>query len=126
MEEEAEHLSAIHLPLTGCEEIPRVYGRILLLTDRRAQFKQLQSLYVEINPGQATSNHHHPNEELYFVLEGEVVLHTEEVSFLVREHDTVLLPPHTPHQLENKSSTVVCRLIIALSPPRDSQQVVYI
>ncbi len=114
----------IHFSLSDAEVLPRPYGIMHRISPVEARFEKLQVLLMTIDPGKATSRHHHPNEEVFFVLAGEAVLETRTGEHILREGDIAAIRPGERHQLENRSA-VECRVIIALSPPRDPALVVY-
>src|SRR6266700_5654803 len=128
MEKEESNLKSqtlIHFPLSEAEVLPRSYGIMYRLSATYAGLKNMQVLLMEINPGYSTSRHHHPNEEVLYVMEGEVVVHGEDSCFTIKVQDTLIIRPGEVHQLENKSHDQICRIMLAVSPPRDQKQVVY-
>lgn len=69
-----------------------------------------------VAPGAATRLHRHrASEELYHVTAGRGRMTLGEASFEVAEGDTVLIPPGTPHRIENVSDTPL-RILCTCSP----------
>ena len=67
------------------------------------------------------SGHHNPmhtqtTEEVMVVLKGKVVVNIEDQTATVKQGDTVIIPPNTPHSIENRSKNTAEWIII--SPAR--------
>lgn len=70
-----------------------------------------------VPPGTATRLHrHHQSEELYHITAGEGVMVLGAERLAVAVGDTVLIPPGTPHAIEN-SGTVALKLLCCCAPP---------
>ena len=71
---------------------------------------------ARISVGQVTRLHKHiTSEELYFVAQGEGVMTLADRKFLIKTGDTVLIPPGTPHKVENKGDSELI-LLCCCSP----------
>jgi len=54
-----------------------------------------------IQPGKKSKPHKMKTSEVYFVLEGKGVLHVDDKSIVVEEHQSVFVPPFSLQYLEN-------------------------
>ena len=73
-------------------------------------------LDVSLAPGMVVPRHTHTREdEVYFVLAGELEVTVGEKTFVLRSGDTLLAPRDIPHQLRN-SGNVENRYILLFSP----------
>jgi len=59
--------------------------------------------WFEKPAGHSSPMHHHENEQVCIVLEGEMVVHTEDDSVTLGEYDSVWLASDEPHRVENQS-----------------------
>lgn len=70
-----------------------------------------------IHPGQRTQLHrHNRSEELYHVTAGQGLMQLDDACFVIRQGDTVSIPPGTPHAVENTGSDPL-RILCCCSPP---------
>jgi mannose-6-phosphate isomerase-like protein (cupin superfamily) len=70
-----------------------------------------------VPPGTTTLLHRHIlSEELYHITAGEGVMMLGDEQFTVTLGDTVLIPPGTPHAIENRS-TVELKILCCCAPP---------
>ncbi len=106
---------------THLEEIPAYVTldgsdiRELMHPDRHGVRNQSLAL-ATVPPGAATRLHlHRASEEVYHLLEGQAWMTLGEDRFAVHAGDTVLIPPGTPHRLEN-SGTLALRVLCCCSP----------
>ena len=113
------------LHISDAEIIARPYGRLYLLSARNAGLANLQMLLMVIEPGARTSNHLHPSEEIFFVLSGHALFKSHNLSQRLESQDTMIVPAGEPHQIENLSTMEPCEMLIALSPPRNPELVIY-
>jgi mannose-6-phosphate isomerase-like protein (cupin superfamily) len=60
--------------------------------------------------------HHHEQEEVWNVVEGEVVLVVDGVERMVHAGSAVVVPPHTPHAARPRGA---CRVVVTDFPVRD-------
>src|SRR5262247_4143889 len=73
-------------------------------------------LDVSLAPGMVVPRHTHTREdEVYFVLAGELEVTVGEKTFVLRSGDTLLAPRDIPHQLRN-SGNVENRYLLVFSP----------
>lgn len=79
---------------------------------------QNQSLAEAMVPvGTTTLLHrHHHSEELYHITAGSGVMQLGNEQFVVRTGDTVLIPPGTPHAIENRGNEVL-KILCSCAPP---------
>tara|TARA_B100000029_G_scaffold337862_1_gene330101 strand:- start:387 stop:746 length:360 start_codon:yes stop_codon:yes gene_type:complete len=64
-----------------------------------------------LQPGKKSKQHKMKTSEVYFVLEGKGVLHIDDESILVEEHQSIFVPPFSLQYLENtgtKELKVLC------------------
>jgi len=71
----------------------------------------------EMAPGAEGDMHAHDNEQINYVLEGELEYSTGEETVVLKAGQVVVFPPQTPHQVRNISA-VPAKHIGVLSPPR--------
>lgn len=107
------------------ELIERPYGRLYLLTPRSLGLKRMQLLLLSLDPGRRTRMHDHSSEEVFFSLSGNAVLNGGDEEFSLAPGDTAMLPARVRHRVLNPSTERPCELLIALSPPRVEEEVVY-
>ena len=70
-------------------------------------------LEVSLAPGMAVPRHTHTREdEVYFVLAGELEVTVEENTFVLQPGDTLLAPRDIPHELRNSGSTTNHYLLV--------------
>jgi quercetin dioxygenase-like cupin family protein len=73
-------------------------------------------LEVSLAPGMAVPRHTHTREdEVYFVLAGELEVSLGEKTFVLRQGDTLLAPRDIPHQLRN-SGNATNHYLLVFSP----------
>jgi len=89
--------------------------RELMHPDRHGN--RAQSLAEAVVPAGARTllHRHRESEELYHVTAGRGRMTLGEASFEVAEGDTVLIPPGTPHRIENVGDTPL-RILCTCSP----------
>jgi quercetin dioxygenase-like cupin family protein len=78
-----------------------------------------------LNPGTRTSKHHHPGEEVFYLLRGHAMFLGANDNIEMTEGDAVLVAAGEPHQVQNVSKSEACEILIALTPPREPSTVVY-
>lgn len=70
-------------------------------------------LEVSLAPGMAVPRHTHTREdEVYFVLAGELEVTVGEKNFVLRQGDTLLAPRDIPHELRNSGRTTNHYLLV--------------
>jgi quercetin dioxygenase-like cupin family protein len=112
----------VKITLQEAEYIPRLYGKLHLVSPRGV-LRNLQVLHMVIAPGGKTSKHYHPSEEIFFIVHGKAVFVGAELTIELREGEAVIVAPGEPHKIENMSDTDECEVLIALSPPRQPSEV---
>lgn len=79
---------------------------------------QCSTSFLELQPFARLPEHHHPNEQLGVVLQGEVEYTIGDETQVCRKGTVFLIPPNTPH-----SGVVVSKepaeLLDIFAPPRD-------
>jgi mannose-6-phosphate isomerase-like protein (cupin superfamily) len=113
------------IPLTKAKMVQRPYGLMVSLAGKDTGLENLQVVLMTVNPGECTSVHYHPFEEVFFVISGSAVFKGEDKEMLIRDKDTVVVHPNEVHQIENRDEEQSCTILIAMSPPRDPDKVVY-
>jgi quercetin dioxygenase-like cupin family protein len=73
--------------------------------------------HYEIEAGaQALHEHHHPQEEVWNVVDGEVVLSIGNEERTLRAGDVAIIPPDTPHAAR---ALKTCRVVVVDHPRRE-------
>ncbi|XRO77730.1 cupin domain-containing protein [Methanocaldococcus sp. 10A] len=77
-----------------------------------------QSLAEAIVPvGSKTLLHkHHKSEEIYYILEGKGLMTLGDEKFEVKKGDAIIIPPKTPHKIENIGD-VPLKILCCSFPP---------
>jgi len=105
--------------LKGCPEFTAGDGSILreILHPEKADLKIHYSLaYAKIMPGEVTKAHRLKVSEVYYILEGQGVMHIDEASREVSSEDTIYIPPHSTQYMEN-TGNIVLKFLCVVSPP---------
>lgn len=103
----------------------RDYGRINLLASWRDGLANLTVVHMELNRNQQTRPHYHPFEEIVIVINGTPTAMVADEIFELEPMDCLAIFANEPHKFQNMSSGV-CELIIAISPHRNPDTVVYL
>ncbi len=111
--------------LSDINFIDRPYGKLYRLVCKDEKFQKLQVNIIVIEPSQRTSKHSHPQEEIWFILEGKGRVVGENITFDITEGEAVLVPSDEIHQLENVASDTKLTYLVAMGPPRISSTVTY-
>lgn len=99
------------------EQVPAVYNRSTLpVTEKRPgveqqYFRGLDTLigFTRVQPGIEPQPHHHPWEQLNFVLEGECDFRVGDEVVTITEGDMFVIPPGVSHATESVSEvTTIC------------------
>jgi quercetin dioxygenase-like cupin family protein len=72
--------------------------------------------YYDITPGSRIHPHHHPNEEVWNVVEGELEMIVDGTTRVVRAGEAAVVPAEVEHAVEAVSP---CRVIVVDHPARD-------
>lgn len=72
--------------------------------------------YWEAKAGTLLPVHEHMHEQMTYILSGTLEMEVGGVTHILREHDVLLIPPHTPH---GGRAVTDCRLIDSFSPVRE-------
>jgi quercetin dioxygenase-like cupin family protein len=116
---------AVYRKLVAANILPREYGEIHLLATWRDGLKNLSVVHLEILAGQKTQLHKHNYEEIMVVFQGNPVIEVEGVKFSLELMDCLAVLRGEAHRIINPTNDT-CKLIIALSPHRDPNDVLYI
>lgn len=73
--------------------------------------------YYEIEAGADVHRHHHPQEEVFHVLDGELEVSIGDETRTVRPGEAAVVPSEVEHSAR---AVTDCRVIVADSPTRDS------
>jgi len=116
---------AIFRDSKSSSSLGRGYGRINLLATWRDGLENLSFIHQCIEPGNQTRMHYHPYEEIFFLLNGEAIVQIEDTKYRIGPGECVILFSGEPHKFINRSKKE-CESVIALSPHRDPEEVVYL
>ena len=72
----------------------------------------------EIMPGTEASVHHHPHEQLLYIIQGSARVTLGDEALTMGEGDVLLVPPNVPHGLQSTSNQPVLNLDV-FSPIRE-------
>lgn len=111
--------------LSELEKIERPYGYLYRVPAKDEGFENLRLHIFVIKPGEHTSKHHHPFEEIFYILEGSGILIGKETEYPVRKEDIILIPKNELHQLKNSDDKNLI-YIVAMSPPRKEEEISYV
>lgn len=113
--------------LCNVDIVRRPYGLIRAL----AAYKSIKMpthnvdvLLLEIKPGARTSNHSHPNEEIFHVLSGQAIIIGDNNQFKIKKGDTVIVLPNEFYYLQNLEKEL-CVILLVESPPYDAKNITY-
>ncbi len=73
--------------------------------------------YFEMDPGTASPQHEHDNEQINYVLEGEIEFSSGSDVVILKAGQVVVFAPHETHLVRNAGASVA-KNIGVLSPPR--------
>jgi mannose-6-phosphate isomerase-like protein (cupin superfamily) len=77
-----------------------------LLSHRNSEIRNQSLAEATVPPGVRTLAHYHPRaEEIYYILQGEGVMHFADMNRDVRPGDAVVIPPGQVHWIENTKTT---------------------
>ncbi|MFH1638569.1 MAG: cupin domain-containing protein [Candidatus Woesearchaeota archaeon] len=76
--------------------------------------KDVNMAHVIMDSGNTSLLHQHKKfTEIYFILEGEGILYYDDKALKVKEESFLLLPPKTPHKLENTGKSGLEHLVLS-------------
>lgn len=78
--------------------------------------ERLQLALIDIEPNRTVPQHHHPNEQVGFVIEGSITMTIGGEARELRAGETYVIPGEVPHSAE--SGPEGCVVIDTFSPPR--------
>ena len=94
--------------LSECDEIIAGDGTILreLLHPDKADLKIRYSLaHAIVKPGQSSLPHRLKNSEVYYILQGQGVMHVDDESAAVRAGQAIYVPPSSKQHINNTGDT---------------------
>ena len=94
--------------LQNCEEFIAADNTILreLLAPAKANLEIRYSLaHAMVKPGQTSQPHKLKNSEVYYILEGEGIMHIDDESAKVRSGQAVYIPPNSKQYIENTGNS---------------------
>jgi unsaturated pyranuronate lyase len=100
-------IDATKLPVK--ERLPGWHGRIFHSENMTFGYYEIAADAVPLH------EHHHPQEEVWHVLEGELAMTVEGVEHVVRPECAIIIAADTPHSAQALSA---CRAIVVDSPIR--------
>lgn len=95
-----------------------------LLAYRNSCIRKQTLAEARLPPGCSTLKHHHlKSEEIYYILEGEALMHLGEETTRVGPGDAIAIPPGTPHQITNRGASVL-RFLCCCAPGYEHEDTV--
>jgi len=113
--------------LKNCQEFIAGDGSILreVLHPEKADLQINYSLaYAKVMPGKITKPHRLKASEVYYILEGQGLMHIDGESLEVNPEGTIYIPPHSTQYIENIGDSVLKFLcIVDPSWKRENEEV---
>lgn len=78
--------------------------------------KQAMLVYFKLKKGAVIPEHHHPNEQITYILSGAVKVFCQGKEYLVKKGEVLIIPPNAPHKFEALEDTIDMDVF---SPPRE-------
>ena len=94
--------------LNDCEEFAAGDGSLLreLLHPDKADLAIRYSLaHAVVKPGQTTASHMLKTSEVYYIIEGEGIMHINDESSKVHSGAAIYIPPHSRQYIQNSGKT---------------------
>jgi mannose-6-phosphate isomerase-like protein (cupin superfamily) len=92
------------------EPLPGWHGRFFHARDMTFAQYEIDATAVPLH------EHHHPQEEVWQVIEGEVLLDIDGTAIRLGPGDAAIVPPGTPHSARTVAG---CRAVVTDHPRRD-------
>lgn len=104
------------------ELIKNIKPKVLVpgITGYYAHGEQMTFGFVELEAGASIPLHHHPQEQITYILEGELDMQIGDQPCLLSAGMYHVIPGHMPHSAIARSA---CKLIDAFSPVREDYRV---
>jgi len=81
--------------------------------------------YARVESRQKTLPHSLKTVEIYYILQGEGVMHIDDEVKVVRKNDTVFIPPNAVQFIENKQDTELQFLCVVAPPWLEENETIY-
>lgn len=78
--------------------------------------EKVMLVYVNLTQGAIVGEHHHPHEQITYILSGRMEFNVNGEKRVVDGGGVVVLPPHVPHAITALTDSVA---LDAFSPPRE-------
>lgn len=72
-------------------------------------------VYFKFKKGAIVAEHHHPNEQITYILKGSVLVNTQGKEIVVKAGEVLIIPANVPHRFEALEE---CVDLDVFSPPR--------
>jgi quercetin dioxygenase-like cupin family protein len=107
------------------EFLRRPYGSQLRLAGKEHDLRNLTVLVMTVLPGTHTPMQFHPQEEVFYVLEGSCILRTEGTELKLDKDSAGIVLPNEHHSIASVGDRV-CKLLVVVSPQREAATVTYL
>ncbi|MBA3722580.1 MAG: cupin domain-containing protein [Parachlamydiaceae bacterium] len=77
--------------------------------------EKIMLVYFKLEKGAIVPEHHHPNEQVTYILKGSVEVTTQGKKYVVKQGEVLILPANVPHRFEALED---CIDLDVFSPPR--------
>lgn len=86
--------------------------------------ENLSVIHEFVPPGKSEIRHHHEkSRQMFFILKGQASIEIDGEEFILKETDSIEVPPLVPHQLFNKTNANLEFLVIS-QPPSHGDRIV--
>jgi len=95
-----------------------VCGRVWqFINPETAPTKALSTALIAVEPRERSTPHYHRvTEEIYFIIDGEGVLRTDNQEYPIKQDSIAYIPPNVPHSLINTGKKTL-KLLVIDHPP---------
>ncbi len=100
--------------------------REILHPDKEALALGYSLAHASVAPGLSSIDHSLRTSEVYYILEGEGLMHIDSQTRIVKAGDTVYIPPQARQHIENISKTEILKFICIVDPAWQAEdEIVY-